>query len=77
MDGGFIRAREVLTKHIDELHTLAKALLEYETLSGEEIKAVLRGDPIIRDFGHDDGEDKKPKSSVPTSGNITGLPQGT
>lgn len=75
VDTGFVRAREVLTKHIDELHTLAKALLEYETLTGEEIKAVLRGDPIIRDSGHDDGDDKKPKSSVPTGGNITGLPQ--
>ncbi|MBI2233906.1 MAG: ATP-dependent metallopeptidase FtsH/Yme1/Tma family protein [Micavibrio aeruginosavorus] len=77
VDAGFARAREVLTSNIDELHTLAKALLEYETLNGEEIKALLRGEPIIRDVGGDDTDDKKPKSSVPTGGSLGGsLPQG-
>lgn len=77
VDGGLERAREVLTKHLEELHTLAKALLEYETLSGDEIKAVLRGDPIIRETPSDDTDDKKPKTSVPTGGSIgDGLPQG-
>ena len=36
------------TEHRDELETLAQALLEYETLSGDEIKAVLAGEPIDR-----------------------------
>ncbi|MGZ9097389.1 MAG: ATP-dependent zinc metalloprotease FtsH [Micavibrio sp.] len=77
VDGGLERARTVLTKHLEELHTLAKALLEYETLSGDEIKAVLRGDPIIRETPSDDTDDKKPKTSVPTGGSIgDGLPQG-
>ena len=77
VDGGLSRAREVLTKHIDELHMLAKALLEYETLSGDEIKAILRGEPIIRDHGPDDSGDHKPKSSVPSGGSVgDGLPQG-
>ena len=49
VEGGMTRAREVLTKHNDELETLAQALLEYETLSGEEIKSVLKGEKIIRD----------------------------
>jgi cell division protease FtsH len=48
VDGGYERAREVLTTHEDQLHTLAKALLEYETLSGDEIKTVLEGGPIDR-----------------------------
>ena len=77
VDGGLSRAREVLTKHIDELHMLAKALLEYETLSGDEIKAILRGEPIIRDHGPDDSGDHKPKSSVPSGGSVgDGVPQG-
>ena len=76
VEGGLARARDVLTKHLDELHTLAKALLEYETLTGDEIKAILRGDPLIRDSGNDEG-DKKPRSSVPTGGSVgDGLPQG-
>ena len=33
-----IRARAVLTEKIDDLHKIAKALLVYETLSGDEIE---------------------------------------
>ncbi len=38
------KARQILTEHLDDLHALAKALLEYETLSGDDIKAILKGD---------------------------------
>jgi cell division protease FtsH len=48
-------ARKVLTDRIDELHTLANALLEYETLSGDEAKAVLAGEKLDRTSG-DDGK---------------------
>jgi cell division protease FtsH len=48
VEEGYTRAQTVLTDHRDELETLAKALLEYETLSGDEIKAVLAGEPIDR-----------------------------
>jgi cell division protease FtsH len=48
VDSGHERAREVLTTHEDQLHTLAKALLEYETLSGDEIKTILDGGSIDR-----------------------------
>ncbi|HEY1447876.1 MAG TPA: ATP-dependent zinc metalloprotease FtsH [Caulobacteraceae bacterium] len=42
-------ARRILTERLDDLHTLAKALLEYETLSGDEIIAVLKGIKPNRD----------------------------
>ncbi len=42
-------AREILTAQIDSLHKIAQALLEYETLSGEEIRALLRGERIVRE----------------------------
>jgi cell division protease FtsH len=42
------KARNILVEHIDELHRLAQALLEYETLSGEEVRALLRGEEIVR-----------------------------
>ncbi|WP_426265700.1 ATP-dependent zinc metalloprotease FtsH [Sphingomonas sp. LHG3443-2] len=48
VEGGYERAKELLGTHEDQLHTLAKALLEYETLSGEEIKTVLEGGTIDR-----------------------------
>jgi cell division protease FtsH len=40
---GYKHAQNLLKKHSDELETLAKALLEYETLSGDEIKDILAG----------------------------------
>ena len=42
------RAKQILQERIDDLHTLAKGLLEYETLTGEEIKALLRGERPVR-----------------------------
>jgi len=39
----YSRAKQILQERLDDLHVLAKGLLEYETLTGEEIKALLRG----------------------------------
>lgn len=41
-----IRARELLTEKKQELDRLAKGLLEYETLTKEEMEAIIKGDPI-------------------------------
>ena len=65
-------ARRVLTEHIDDLHILAKGLLEYETLSGKEIEALLRGEEINRPghtggTGTDSGNTGR-RSAVPASG---------
>ncbi len=80
VEEAYARATQMLTDKIEELHTLAKALLEYELLSGDEIKALLRGEAIIRESEPDEKpEDKGPRSSVPkiTTGIIQGEgPQG-
>ena len=41
VDNGYIRAKKILTEKLDDLHKLAKALLTYETLSGDEIKDLI------------------------------------
>jgi cell division protease FtsH len=41
-------ARQVLTDNLHELHRLAEALLEYETVNGEEAKRVIKGEDIGR-----------------------------
>lgn len=41
VEAGYARAKKILTEKIDELHKVAKALLTYETLSGEEIKKIV------------------------------------
>ncbi len=48
VEDGYERAKHVLTEQREQLETLAKALLEYETLSGDEIKKVLAGESIDR-----------------------------
>ena len=43
IDEAYERTKEILTKNKKELDALAKALQEYETLTGEEISLVLQG----------------------------------
>jgi cell division protease FtsH len=76
VEAGEARARQILTEHMEELRALAKALLEYETLSADEVRRVIRGEPISRP---EDTPTKpsKPRSSVPTSGSApAGRPGG-
>jgi cell division protease FtsH len=68
-------ARKVLTDKADDLEMLAQALLEYETLSGAEVNALLKGEPIVRPDTADGYSDGPVKSSVPTSG--MGAKKGT
>ena len=59
------QATHILTEHLDELHIIAKSLLEYETLSGDEIKALLNGEKIRRP--DESAARKSPvKSSLPS-----------
>jgi cell division protease FtsH len=59
-------ARRILTEKMEDLHTLARTLLEYETLTGDEIVNALKGVPPVRE----ETEAKKPAGpavSVPLS----------
>jgi cell division protease FtsH len=56
VQAGHTEAKRILEERIDDLHTLAKALLEFETLTGEEITNALKGIPPVRD----DVEDNRP-----------------
>jgi cell division protease FtsH len=49
VEEGETTARRVLTDNLDELHRLAGALLEFETLTGEESKKAIRGEDIGRE----------------------------
>jgi cell division protease FtsH len=41
VEKGYERARKILTEKIDDLHKLAKSLILYETLTGDEIKDLI------------------------------------
>jgi len=65
---GLSTARRILTEKNHELVALAQGLLEYETLSGEEIKNLLAGTPPTRDDGDGGKKVTKAASSVPNTG---------
>ena len=56
VENGLKRATEILTDQEDKLHLLAQAMLEYETLTGEEIDQLMKDGKIDRP--------DEPKSSV-------------
>jgi cell division protease FtsH len=65
VEEGYITAQTVIRENIDQLHAIAQALIEYETLTGDEIRNLLNGQPPVRD----DGADVAPKTTgVPTAG---------
>ncbi len=61
------KARQVLSDALEDLHTLAKALLEHETLNANDARAVLRGEDIDRDGDRSSSNDTPRRSSVPTA----------
>ena len=69
VDKGYERARKILTEKIDDLHKIAKALLVYETLSGDEIRDLIIKDiKPTRSFENDQKSDNKETSALGTIG---------
>ncbi len=70
VDEGYERAKAILTEKRDDLERLAQGLLEYETLTGNEITKVIAGEPLNRG---DDDEDDKPDTGGTAS--VTAIPK--
>jgi cell division protease FtsH len=74
-------AKQILTEKKDQLEIVAEALIEYETLSGDEIHALIKGEKIDRPTAKSKkAADKKPPkrtSSVPTVDNMANETEGT
>jgi cell division protease FtsH len=66
IEDAYATARSILTKNKQEWITLAEGLLEYETLSGEEIKQLIAGNKPSRDLGDDTPPSRG--SAVPKAG---------
>ncbi len=66
IDRAYANAIHTLTENLDQLHAIAKSLLEFESLSGEDIRTLMRGDKIVRKVSDDPAESRR--ASVPTAG---------
>ena len=65
VEDGYETAQRVIRENIDQLHAIAGALLEFESLSGEEIKGLLEGKQPVREV---EPEGASAKTSVPSAG---------
>ncbi len=66
VDEAYDWATRILKKRKKDLKQIAEGLLEYETLSGKEIKQLLDGKPLSRNTGDDTPPSRG--SAVPTAG---------
>jgi cell division protease FtsH len=67
VEGGYAEAQKILTDKRPDLEILAKGLLEFETLSGDEIKDLLLGKRPVRESTMDPPTTPR-SSAVPTAG---------
>jgi cell division protease FtsH len=67
IDTCFVEAKAILKKHEKKLHVLGKALLERETLTGEEIRVLLEGGTLPTEDQPPLHAEVQQVSSVPTA----------
>ncbi len=65
---GEAKAKRILDEKNESLHAVANALLEHETLTGDEVQAVMRGEKIVREDDSGDGSKSPAETAVPTAG---------
>ncbi|MEM8693260.1 MAG: ATP-dependent zinc metalloprotease FtsH [Pseudomonadota bacterium] len=69
IDDGYDRAYKIIEENEEEFERLAQGLLEYETLTGDEIKRVMNGDPPHKEDDDDSGtpevEDRPSLTAIP------------
>ncbi|MEZ0259688.1 MAG: ATP-dependent zinc metalloprotease FtsH [Alphaproteobacteria bacterium] len=73
VSAGYDRAHKCLTDNMHELHALAKALIEYESLNGEEIAKIVKGEPLGRTTAEEEAAERKKRQkagSVPAAGGV-------
>jgi cell division protease FtsH len=68
VDEGYEEARRILGERRGDLEILAQGLLEFETLSGEEIKELLNGKRPVREDPSDESQNPPRGSAVPSTG---------
>ena len=54
------KARQIIEAHKTELEAIAHALMEYETLTAEQIQRVVKGEDISADFKYEEKESSEP-----------------
>ena len=64
VDEGYNEAKKILSDKIDDLHKIAKALLTYETLTGEEIENIINKNEFPKGKEDNKEDDEKDQNSA-------------
>ena len=68
VDESYAKAEKILKDKEKDLHTIAQGLLEYETLTGDEINDLLGGVKPTRNDDSDKNDSENLSGSVPKTG---------
>ena len=71
IEGNYQRARQILTSSLDKLHTMADALMKYETIDEEQLKDLMAGKVPKPPAGWDETLSNKPPQA-PAEGPAAG-----
>ena len=71
IEGNYQRARQILTSSLDKLHTMADALMKYETIDEEQLKDLMAGRTPKPPEGWDEALSNKPPQA-PAEGPAAG-----
>jgi cell division protease FtsH len=74
IEGNYKRAKEILTAALDKLHTMADALIKYETIEDEQLKDIMAGRTPKPPSGWDDSISHRPPMPP---GALPGAPLGS
>ncbi len=75
IENNYKTAREILTASLDKLHTMAEALIKYETIEEDQLKDIMAGREPKPPSGWDDTMSHRPPP--PTPGPLPGAPLGS
>ena len=65
VERNYKRARDILTANLQILHSLSEALLEHETLDGDEVDQIIRGQRIVRKQAAVAHDESAPPAAAP------------
>ena len=74
IEGNYTRAKGILESNLDKLHTMAEALIKYETIDEDQLKDIMAGKTPKPPAGWDETLSNKPPKAPPAEGPAAGRP---
>ncbi|HEV2286942.1 MAG TPA: ATP-dependent zinc metalloprotease FtsH [Steroidobacteraceae bacterium] len=76
IESNYVRAKSILETNLEKLHTMAEALIKYETIDEEQLKDIMAGRTPRPPKDWDDTLSNKPPQSPPAPAGGPAIPAG-